>query len=220
LFDQTAPDYDRIESVLAFGTGPRYRHQALLRAGLKPGDHVVDVGVGTGLVAHEAARIVGTGGGSVVGVDPSPGMLAQVNVPGIELVQGMAEALPRGDGSASFLSMGYALRHIGDVNAAFAEFHRVLKRGGRLCILEITRPATRVGTFALRTYMRGAVPLIAKVVGRQGRTSQLWQYYWDTIEACIAPPVVIQSLQAAGFDRVERHVEMGIFSEFTAVKPA
>jgi demethylmenaquinone methyltransferase/2-methoxy-6-polyprenyl-1,4-benzoquinol methylase len=218
LFDETAPDYDRIERVLALGSGPWYRRQALLRAGLSAGSRVVDVGIGTGLLAREAVSIIGPTG-RLVGVDPSPGMMGQVGIDGVELVRGYAEALPRDDASADFLSMGYALRHVADVTAAFAEFHRVLRPGGRLCILEITRPATSLGARLLRSYMRTAVPLIAYVVGRRRHTSRLWRYYWDTIEACIAPSQVVDALERAGFTQVKRHVELGIFSEYTAVRP-
>src|SRR5512134_877007 len=80
IFDRTAADYERVERAMAFGTGPWYRRQALLRAGLAPGMRVVDVGVGTGLVAREAARIVGFAS-LVTGVDPSPGMLGSARVP-------------------------------------------------------------------------------------------------------------------------------------------
>ena len=59
---------------------------------------------------------------------------------GVQLIEGRAEATPFPDASFDFLSMGYALRHIGDLSAAFSEFHRVLKPGGRLCLLEITKP--------------------------------------------------------------------------------
>jgi len=218
IFDETAPDYDRIESVLALGSGRWYRRKALERAGLAPGDRVLDVGIGTGLVAREALRVMG-GRGQLVGVDPSPGMMGQVALPGVELVAGRAEALPRPDASADFLSMGYALRHISDVAAAFAEFHRVLRPGGRLLVLEITRPASAMGMAFLRTYMRFGVPLVARAVARRADTAQLWRYYWDTIEACIAPPTIVAALEAAGFEQVRRHVELGIFSEYTAVRP-
>ncbi len=67
-------------------------------------------------------------------------MMGEVDLPGVELVAGRAEALPRADASCDFVSMGYALRHISDVRAAFAEFHRVLRPGGRLLILEISKP--------------------------------------------------------------------------------
>jgi demethylmenaquinone methyltransferase/2-methoxy-6-polyprenyl-1,4-benzoquinol methylase len=74
LFDQTAGDYDRIERAVSFGTGAWYRRQALLRAGLTPGMRVLDVAVGTGLVAREALAVVGESG-QVIGLDPSAGML-------------------------------------------------------------------------------------------------------------------------------------------------
>jgi demethylmenaquinone methyltransferase / 2-methoxy-6-polyprenyl-1,4-benzoquinol methylase len=217
IFDDTAVDYDRIERVLAFGSGPWYRRQALQRAGLCAGDDVLDVGVGTGLLAREALHLVGAEG-SVVGVDPSPGMMAQAHLPGVALLQGRAEALGRPDASADQVTMGYALRHVTDVDAALAEFSRVLRPGGRLLILEISRPASAVGRIALKAYMRVVVPLIARVVSRSADTARLWRYYWDTIDACISPGEVLQAMQRAGFDDVKRHVELGIFSEYTAIK--
>ncbi|MEO5697598.1 MAG: class I SAM-dependent methyltransferase [Burkholderiaceae bacterium] len=218
IFDDTAHDYDRIERVLALGTGPRYRREALQRAGLGMGMQVLDVGIGTGLVAREALRLIGPSG-RLVGVDPSPGMMGKVTLPGVELVVGRAEALPRDDASSDFVSMGYALRHISDVTAAFAEFFRVLRPGGRLLVLEITKPDGRIGTAILKTYMRAVVPVIARVIGGRRDTAELWRYYWDTIEACIEPEAVLAALRAAGFEHTQRHVELGMFSEYTAVKP-
>jgi len=219
VFDDTASDYDRIERVLAFGSGSSYRRAALQRAGLASGAQVLDVGIGTGLLAREALALVG-GQGRLVGVDPSPGMMNEVSLPGVELICGRAEALPREAASSDFVSMGYALRHIADVHAAFAEFFRVLRPGGRLLVLEITKPSGRLGTAVLKGYMRGVVPLIAKAVARGQDTAELWRYYWDTIEACIAPESVLAALRAAGFEDVKRHLELGIFSEYSASKPA
>lgn len=218
IFDDTAIDYARIERVLALGTGPWYRRQALQRAGLRSDAQVLDVGIGTGLVAREALRLIGPQG-SLVGVDPSPGMMKQVRLPAISLLEGRAESLPQPDASCDFLSMGYALRHIGDVAAAFSEFHRVLRPDGRLVVLEITRPTSRLGMAALRLYMRAFVPLVAAVLARGKDTAELWRYYWDTIEACIAPEAVMQALRDAGFVDVKRHVELGVFTEYTARKP-
>jgi demethylmenaquinone methyltransferase/2-methoxy-6-polyprenyl-1,4-benzoquinol methylase len=219
IFDETAPDYDRIERVLALGSGPWYRRQALRRAGLAAGAEVLDVGIGTGLVAREALALVGPSG-RVTGVDPSRGMMGEVHLAGVELLEGRAESIPRPDASCDFLSMGYALRHVGDVAAAFAEFHRVLRPGGRLVLLEITRPASRLGLWAARTYLHGVVPLLARLVARRAPSPALWRYYWDTIEACIPPDSVMAALRAAGFADVRRHVELGVFSEYTAVKAA
>src|SRR6185436_8989977 len=87
MFDSTAADYDRMERILGFGRGSTYRGEALERAGLRPGMRIVDVGVGTGLVAREAARIVGDPQ-LVVGIDPSPGMMASAQLPpGVALLE-------------------------------------------------------------------------------------------------------------------------------------
>ncbi len=218
MFDGTAADYDRIERLIGFGSGSRYRRHALLRAGLKQGMQVLDVGVGTGLVARQAAAIVGDPA-SVAGIDPSPGMLHNAQLPpGIKLVEGYAENIPYPDASFDFVSMGYALRHIEDISVAFCEFFRVLRPGGRLCILEVTRPEKRLLAALLKGYLRGVVPWLAKMAARQADTPQLWSYYWDTIDACAAPESVLHTLESAGFGGVHRHVVLKVFSEYRAQK--
>jgi demethylmenaquinone methyltransferase/2-methoxy-6-polyprenyl-1,4-benzoquinol methylase len=218
IFDRTAADYERVESAMSAGSGARYRRLALLRAGLAPGMRVLDVGTGTGLVARQAAAIVGSTG-SVLGVDPVIGML-QAGRSGMRLpvVAGLGERLPLASGAFDFLSMGYALRHVADMQAAFEEFVRVMRPGARLCILEITRPDGRFATGALKLYMRTVVPMVARVLASRAETPLLMRYYWDTIEACVPPATIMAGLQRAGFERVERHVEMGIFSEYRATR--
>lgn len=215
MFDASAKDYDRVDRLLAFGTGSRYRAGALLRGGLAPGMRVLDVAVGTGLVAQEASRIVGAQG-SVTGIDPSAGMMSAAASRELALVRGRAESLPFTAASFDFLSLGFALRHLSDLDRVFAEFRRVLRPGGRLLVLEITRPEGRVAGTLLRAYMRGVVPLVAGWVGRSRQTSELYRYYWDTIEACVPPAQVAASMAAAGFAGVHRAVTLGIFSEYGA----
>jgi len=218
IFDNTAADYDRIESMLALGTGSRYRREALIRGGLKTGMKVLDVGVGTGLLAAQACIIVGDAS-LVTGVDPSAGMLAASKVPDtMTLIEGRAECLPFPDNHFDFVSMGYALRHISDLGKAFAEFERVLKPGGRLCLLEITRPQSRVGRWLLKNYMRGVIPLLTRFVSGRKETATIWRYFWDTIEACAPPERVVATLSAAKFTGVARHLELGMFSEYRAIK--
>lgn len=218
-FDKTAADYDRIERILGLGTGTWYRRKMLEFAGLKPGMRVLDVGMGTGLVAKQAALLVGDAA-LVTGVDPSPGMIQSARLPaGVSVVEGRAEQIPLPDGAFDFLSMGYALRHVSDMAVAFAEFRRVLKPGGRLCIMEITPPKGRVGTALLKGYCKYAVPALATLVARDKDTAQLWRYYWDTIEACAAPEQVMGTLEGAGFSSARRNVDLGIFSTYLADKP-
>ena len=218
IFDDTAVDYDRIEAMLAWGTGSRYRRQALERAGLKPGMKVLDVGVGTGLVAAQACLLTGDPA-LVTGVDPSTGMMAASKLPAaMTLKEGRAESLPFPDNHFDFLSMGYALRHISDLGVAFAEFERVLKPGGRLCILEITQAQGAFGRWLLKNYMRGVIPLLTRFISRQQNTATIWRYYWDSIEACVPPEQVLATLSSAGLSQVGRHLEIGVFSEYHAVK--
>lgn len=218
MFDKTAADYDHIEAIFAWGSGSRYRRQALVRGGLKPGMKVLDVGVGTGLLAAQACILTGSAA-LVTGVDPSPGMMAAAKLPeAMVLIEGRAESLPFPDDHFDFLSMGYALRHISDLAVAFAEFERVLKPGGRLCLLEITPAQNRSGRWLLKTYMRRVLPLMTRFVSRKKDTATIWRYHWDSIEACVPPEQVLATLRAAGLSRVERHLELGVFSEYQAVK--
>jgi demethylmenaquinone methyltransferase/2-methoxy-6-polyprenyl-1,4-benzoquinol methylase len=219
LFDRTAGDYDRIERVMALGSGSWYRRQALRRAGLTAGMRILDVGVGTGLTARQAALLAGPSG-KVTGVDPSSGMLKSAKLPAtIELLLGSAENIPVESATADFLSMGYALRHVADLSAAFAEFMRVLKPGGRICLLEITRPEGRVPRAVLKAYMRGVVPFLAGILGENADSPMLMRYYWDTIDACAQPAEILQAIREAGLAEEYRHVELGIFSAYCARKP-
>lgn len=215
MFDASAGDYDRVDRVLALGTGSRYRSGALLRGGLAPGMRVLDVAVGTGLVAQEALRIVGARG-NVTGIDPSAGMMSAARSHGFAPVRGRAERLPFAAASFDFLTLGFALRHLADLDRVFAEFRRVLRPGGRLLVLEITRPEGRIAGSLLRAYMRGVVPLVASWIGRSRQTPELYRYYWDTIEACVPPTQVMASIAASGFGGVRRALTLGIFSEYGA----
>src|SRR3989441_101731 len=144
LFDDTASQYDRISDLMSLGSGAWYCRYALRRAGLTEGMKVLDVAVGTGAFASAAMTIVGPRG-SVVGVDPSTGMLAQAHKKvGIRLSQGEAEALPFRDEHFDFTTMGYALRHVADLRSMFAEHFRVRRPGGTLLIVDCRRPRSRV----------------------------------------------------------------------------
>jgi demethylmenaquinone methyltransferase/2-methoxy-6-polyprenyl-1,4-benzoquinol methylase len=215
LFDTTARDYDYIEKLLAFGSGPRYRRAALHRAGLLPGMKVLDVATGTGLVAREALAIVGDGGG-VIGLDPSEGMLGEAGRLHFPLVRALGEKIPFPDGTFDFVSMGFALRHVANLEALFSEIRRVLKPGGIACILEITKPRKKRVAIPLRLFMTRVVPVLAFVTRGKSDAGKLMQFYWDTIEACVPPHKVLAALARVGMVSPSRTTIRGMFSEYVA----
>ncbi len=217
-FDEAAPDYNWINHVLSFGSGNRYRREALLRAGLAPGMRLLDAGSGTGIVAVQAQRIVGATG-QVVALDPSTGMLREAGRRGVRRrVRALAEAIPFPDERFNLLSMGYALRHVVDLRATFQEYRRVLKPGGKVLLLEITPPRSRFAAGFLKLYLGRVMPFLSRF-GHGGRgTRTLMEYYWETIVSCVPPNVILGALRDAGFSQVERGVELGMFSEYTGVR--
>ncbi len=218
MFDQAAAGYDEAERWTGLGTGPWYRRDVLRRSGLQAGMHVLDVAAGTGLVTVAAHELVGPQG-RVVALDPSPGMLAELKkkLP-VETLEGYAEDIPLPDASVDFVSMGYALRHVGDLDRAFAEFFRVLRPGGQVCLMEISRPASRIGQTLLSGYIRSIVPLLARLAGSRADVGRLWEYYGDTIDAAVEPERILAALHGAGFADVRCPVTFSIFREYLARK--
>jgi demethylmenaquinone methyltransferase/2-methoxy-6-polyprenyl-1,4-benzoquinol methylase len=180
---------------------------------------VIDVACGTGAVTRAIVEIL-AGNGRAVGVDPSEGMVAEArkNV-SAEFKIGRAEELPVEDGAFNFLSMGYALRHVEDLGVAFQEYRRVLRPGGRLLILEISRPSSSFGMAFSRLYFRDFLPWLSRVVTGSKDAREMMAYYWETIDACVPPAVIVEALKESGFQDVKRRVERGICSQYTAVRP-
>lgn len=219
MFDASAEHYDWITDVMSFGSGRWYRRQALVRAGVSEGQQVLDVGAGTGVVSWLAQDLVGDDG-LVVALDPSKGMLAEARKLGVKhTTQGLGEKLPFPDNTFDYLTMGYALRHVADLNTAFSEYLRVLKPGGKILLLEISRPKGKLMTFLMRIYLKGIVPNLARIFRRSNDTKMLMRYYWDTIEQCVPPDTILQALSEAGAENAQRHVVLGIFSEYSGTKP-
>lgn len=216
LFNRGAAHYDRIGRIGFFGTGHFHRRRAVQQAGLRPGMDVLDVACGTGAVTRAIIEVI-KGQGRVCGVDPSEGMVAEARKSiAAEFHLGCAEALPFPDASFDFLSMGYALRHVTDLRLAFAEYRRVLRPGGRLLILEISRPKTRLGRLLARGYFRDLLPGLSWLITGSRDAREMMSYYWETIEACVPPAAIMEAMQGAGLLNVRRHVELGIFSAYTA----
>lgn len=218
LFDQGAKYYDGVTNWGFLYSGSYYRRSVQRRYGLKPGHHVLDVACGTGLVAVESAKILGSAA-NITCLDPSAGMLAvaRKKLPA-KFVQGRAEALPFPDDSFDFLTMGYALRHVMELEATFAQYHRVLRPGGKVLILEVTKPANAVGNFFFRLYFGRIYPALTQLFTRSRDAREMMAYYWETMDACVPPDAVLTAMRGAGFAEVKRKHMCGMFSEYSGVK--
>lgn len=216
IFDRTAPHYERIAKWGWFGTGEVYRRQALLRAGARPETHAIDVASGTGAVARALMTILNSPE-QIVCVEPSAGMIAESKktVPSVHHQAG-AEDMPVETGTFDLLTMGFALRHVDNLKLAFQEFHRVLKPGGRVLIMDVTKPDSAFGRFWFRLYFKHALPFLSLVSTGDRESHKLMKYYWDTMDQMISRDAVIEIFEEAGFQNVKHHVVAGCFSEYTA----
>ncbi len=213
-FDENAGSYDRVAQALSLGSGNWYRSWVVARLGLPANARVLDVACGTGVLAWAAHQRLGPAA-AVFGLDPSLGMIQAAKKRGVQaLVVGTAESLPFASATFDALFVGYALRHFSDLELVFREFRRVLREGGQLLMLEITPPNSALGRRLLKLYLGSLVPAFARWYGRSA--SELFRYYWDTIEQCVSPETILQVLLQSGFATATGRTELGIFREYVA----
>jgi demethylmenaquinone methyltransferase / 2-methoxy-6-polyprenyl-1,4-benzoquinol methylase len=219
LFNEGAEHYDPVVGWGFFGTGKLYRKDAQRRHGLAPGMKLLDVASGTGLMAVAAKEVLGSDQ-DITCVEPSDGMIGVAKKKlNATFVQSGAESMPLPDDTYDFLTVGYALRHFADLETTFIEFHRVLKSGGKVLILEATRPDGKWGSFLFRLYFGRIYPFFSRVLTRSKKAEEMMVYFWETMDSCVRPAEVQAALSQAGFTEVKRTALMGVFSEYTAVKP-
>jgi demethylmenaquinone methyltransferase/2-methoxy-6-polyprenyl-1,4-benzoquinol methylase len=160
MFDRIAPVYDAMNRLMTAGLDQRWRREAA-EAVVRPGDRVLDSCCGTGDLAIAAAAA----GGNVTGIDFSKPMLerARSKAPDIEWVEGDALALPLADETFDSATVGFGVRNLSELDKGLRELRRVLRPGGRLAILEITRPRGLLAPF-YRLWFDVLIPAAGKVL--------------------------------------------------------
>jgi demethylmenaquinone methyltransferase/2-methoxy-6-polyprenyl-1,4-benzoquinol methylase len=210
MFDRIAPVYDAMNRLMTAGLDRRWRRDAAA-AVVGHGDRVLDVCCGTGDLALAAAEA----GGEVTGLDFSEPMLARARAkaPQIEWVEGDALALPFADGSFDAVTIGFGLRNLADEERGLAELRRVLRPGGKLAILEITRPAGVLAPF-YRFWFDGLIPLAGKVLPG----GSAYTYLPASVRRFPSPEALAKLLDEAGFERIRwRLFAGGIVARHTGV---
>jgi demethylmenaquinone methyltransferase/2-methoxy-6-polyprenyl-1,4-benzoquinol methylase len=195
LFDTIAPRYDLVNRVMTFGMDVGWRRRAVRELRLPGGSLVLDLACGTGDLCNELAA----DGYRAVGFDFSHGMLTSATTTA-PLVQADILRLPVRDGRAEGATCGFALRNVVSLPGLFSELGRVVRPGGRIALLDASRPDHPVLRAGHHVYFDRVVPLIGGVLSN--RDAYL---YLPRSMAYLPPPgEVCSMLREAGFPDTRR----------------
>ena len=203
MFDRIAGVYDLMNSAMTAGLHHQWRQRAVDRAEVEPGSDALDVCCGTGDMALELRRRIGPDG-RVVGCDFSESMLELARRKsgelGLPVEFGWADALelPYGDASFDAVTIGFGARNLADLPRGLAEMARVLRPGGRLVILEITRPQREPLASFYSVWFDRVVPMIGSIAG----DSDAYSYLPNSVRTFPEPEALAGLMDAAGFDRI------------------
>lgn len=194
MFDRISPVYDVMNHAMTAGLDRRWRRLAAETV-VRPGDAVLDACCGTGDLAIAAERA----GGRVTGLDFSEQMLvrARGKSDSVEWVLGDVTALPFDDASFDAVTVGFGIRNVPDLEAGLAELARVVRPGGRVACLEITRPEGMLKPF-FRLWFDGLVPFAGKILPG-GRA---YSYLPASVRRFPGPSDLAAAFGRAGFDGV------------------
>jgi demethylmenaquinone methyltransferase/2-methoxy-6-polyprenyl-1,4-benzoquinol methylase len=220
LFDEIAPVYDRLNTVMTLGADARWRRVAVAATGLSSGAAVIDVACGTGKLAAALAEQVGPFG-RVLAVDLSPGMIAHGAQSHYDLVQlefrlGNALHLPSGDGEFDAATIAFGLRNLADYSTGFRELRRVVKAGGRVVCLELTTPRPRWWGRLFRFTFGRVTPVLGRLFGREAA----YRYLPGSLEGFPEPDRLAATMREAGLEHVGyRRMGLGSVALHVGVVP-
>lgn len=211
MFDAIAPRYDLVNRLMTFRMDVGWRRTTIEELALPAGSTVLDLACGTGdfCVELEAA------GQHPIGVDLSYGMLAAART-SVPLLQGDLLALPLADRSADGAVCGFALRNLVELAPFLSELQRVVRPGGRIALLDVSRPDNRVMRWGHQLYFNHVVPRIGGILSDKSA----YAYLPRSVSYLPAGAQLLSMLNAAGFENpVRRQLSAGITQLLTATRP-
>jgi demethylmenaquinone methyltransferase/2-methoxy-6-polyprenyl-1,4-benzoquinol methylase len=203
MFDRIAGVYDLMNSAMTAGLHHQWRQRAVDRAQVGPGSDALDICCGTGDLALELRRRIGADG-RVVGSDFSEPMLdlarAKSGDRGLPVEFGWADALdlPYGDASFDAVTVGFGARNLADLDKGLGEMARVLRPGGRVVILEITRPQREPLASFYRLWFDRMVPLLGTFAG----DPDAYSYLPESVRSFPEPRQLAAKMDASGFTEI------------------
>jgi demethylmenaquinone methyltransferase/2-methoxy-6-polyprenyl-1,4-benzoquinol methylase len=204
VFDSVASRYDLMNDLMSGGAHRLWKHFALSLTGLRIGDRALDVAGGTGDLSAGMAQQVGESG-LVLLTDINAAMLAAgrdrlINdglVRNVQCLQANAECLPFTDASFDCVTIGFGLRNVTDKPAALASMRRVLKPGGRLIVLEFSKPTSETLARVYDAYSFKLLPLMGRIVTGDADS---YRYLAESIRKHPDQQTLLGLMRAAGLE--------------------
>ncbi len=215
-FSSIAPSYDRMNSILSLAMHKKWNSE--LTASVQGADHLLDLCAGTGEIAFQFLNE--NPKSDAILLDFCPEMLEIADEKGKDLRGrfkthvGDAQKIPYGDAVFDAVTIAYGIRNVADPLLCFREVYRVLGRGGRLSVLELTRPhgLLRMGHAIYLSFL----PLIGKLVANRGTP---YSYLAKSIQGFAAPELLMEQMSEIGFVYIEKNKLLGgVATLITATK--
>ncbi len=204
MFARIARHYDRMNRLMTAGQDQAWRRQVIEAARLQPNERLLDLGTGTGDLAREAfsqqpaARITAA--------DFTLEMMrVGKHAASLDWCAADALQLPFPDGTFDALVSGFLMRNVTDLDQALREQHRVLRPGGRIVVLDTTRPRRNILSPLIWLHMHIVIPALGALVSD---THEAYRYLPDSTEKFRRAEELADTMSAAGFQRVEFKVLM------------
>ncbi len=219
MFAAIAPSYDLNNRLHSFGRDQAWRRAAVQFAQVKSNDVVLDVACGTGDLALAFSRSPAS---RVIGVDFTYEMLpiARAKSPRrpVAYCNGDAMSLPLPEACVDVVSIAFGLRNVAEPARALAEFHRVLRPGGRVIVLEFSKPANPLLRRLNDFYCGRVMPITATLIARD--RSGAYKYLPRSVETFLDRDKLMGMMGDAGFTEVtHKPLTFGVAVVYRGVKP-